>query len=61
MNEHVNNEIDQSGPLGYAIRETVTTTGYVDREGKFVPVDEVQTREDSEEVIYVQDEEDVIR
>jgi hypothetical protein len=58
MTEHVTNEIDQNGPLGYQIKETVTTTGYVDDDGKFVPVDEVQK---TEAVTYVQDEEDAIQ
>lgn len=60
MNEHVNTEIDQSGPLGYAITEEITRTGYVDRDGKFVPVEEAH-EVSAEDVVYVQDEEDIVR
>jgi hypothetical protein len=55
MTEHVEN------PLGFEIKETVTTTGYVDKAGKFVPVEEARELQTAQETTFVQDAEDEIQ
>lgn len=52
MTEHVNQ--DNTG--FFQTKETVTTTGYVDKDGKFVPVDEARVLDE----VHTQDAEDVI-